>query len=352
MGRLVSYPLCLEPQLHEKPWGGRALEGLGRTLPGDTRFGESWEVADLAATSPSGGGGGSAHSRVTNGPLAGQTIRDLVSDHADALCGEVPRTADGAFPLLVKYLDAREHLSVQVHPSPDYAAAHPEAHLKSEAWYVVSATPGAAIYKGVTPGTSREAFRAAIEEGTVEDRLIRVPVRAGDCHYLPSGTCHALGEGLLVAEVQTPSDTTFRVFDWNREPPRELHVDDALACITFGPAETSAFEPRTVIERGGAHTTTLVHCPFFQMDEQRAPRGYVEALAGGRPAVWMTIRGRGVIRPDTAAWDPVALGPGRTVLLPAALDAARLEVVEDLTLLHVGLPSGPPAPAPRDGLRA
>ena len=337
---LVSYPLCLEPQLHEKPWGGRALETLGRALPATTRVGESWEVADLAATSPSGGGGEAAHSLVTNGPLAGRTIRDLVSAHADELCGEAPLTAGGAFPLLVKYLDAREHLSVQVHPSPEYAAAHPEAHLKSEAWYVVSATPDAAIYKGVTPGTSREELRAAIDEGAVEDRLVRVPVRAGDCHYLPSGTCHALGAGLLVAEVQTPSDTTFRVFDWNRKPPRELHVDQALACIAFGPAETSAFEPRTVVERGGARITTLVRCPFFQMDEQRAPRGHVEALAVGQPSVVMTIRGRGVIRPQAAAWDEVTLEPGRTVLLPAALSAARLQVVEDLTLLRVGLPSG------------
>ena len=259
------YPILFEPIYKEKVWGGRSLERLGRALPGDsaTLVGESWEVADLASTSPSGGGGGAARSRVAHGPLAGRALHELIRDHGPALLGGVALTEEGGFPLLVKYLDARQNLSIQVHPSRDYVARHAGAHLKSEAWYVVDAEPEAVIYKGVVAGTEPEDFAEAVRADSVGELMISVPALAGDCHYLPSGTCHALGAGVLVAEVQTPSDTTFRVYDWGRTD-RELHIEAALECIDFGPVDAEApvrplwhglphGAPRTNLPQGQAH---------------------------------------------------------------------------------------------------
>lgn len=232
------YPLTFEPIYKEKVWGGRSFETLGRTLPGDatTGIGESWELADLATTSASGGGGNAEYSVVANGPLKGQSIRELMQQYGEALLGQGVKPADdGGFPLLIKFLDAKENLSVQVHPSPEYAAAHKDAYLKSEAWYIIDHEPGAVIYKGLAPGVTPEMLRDALETNTDEavvPLLNAIPAKNGDCHYLPSGTLHALGAGVLVAEVQTPSDTTYRVYDWGRTD-RELHIEQAMACIDF-----------------------------------------------------------------------------------------------------------------------
>ncbi|MFK7788480.1 MAG: type I phosphomannose isomerase catalytic subunit, partial [Phycisphaeraceae bacterium] len=201
------YPLAFEPIYKEKVWGGRSFETLGRTLPGEVNsaIGESWEIADLATTSASGGGGNAEYSAIANGPLKGQSIRQLMQQFGDALLGEgITPADDGGFPLLIKFLDAKENLSVQVHPSPQYAADHDDAFLKSEAWTIIHAEPGAVIYKGLAPGTTPEQLRAAIQANTdaaVVPLLNAIPAKQGDCHYLPSGTLHALGAGVLVAEV-------------------------------------------------------------------------------------------------------------------------------------------------------
>ena len=144
----------------------------------------------------------------------------------------------GQFPILIKFLDAREDLSVQVHPDDAYAKTHPEAHLKNEAWFIVQADRGSRLLKGLKPGVTRQRFEKSIADGSVESTINSIPVKAGDCFYLPSGTVHALGAGILAAEVQTPSDTTYRVFDFNRNDPstgepRTLHVEQAMQCIDF-----------------------------------------------------------------------------------------------------------------------
>ncbi|MDQ7012819.1 MAG: class I mannose-6-phosphate isomerase [Planctomycetota bacterium] len=260
------YVLTFEPILKEKVWGGRRLGRLGKVLPRGVDVGESWEIADLASTSSGGGGGGAARSIIANGPLAGNSLHDAMTLWGEGLLGGAQPSGAGGFPLLVKFLDAREHLSVQVHPSPAYACAHPEAHLKTECWYVVDAEPGSVIYKGVKPGVTREdvagALRTGQGEGVVE-LLAAVPAVVGECHNLPSGTVHALGAGVLVAEVQTPSDTTFRVYDWAKEygrAGRELHVEQALACIDFGPAAAATVSK-------GSGVTRLVSTPFYAVDE-------------------------------------------------------------------------------------
>lgn len=259
------YVLTFEPILKEKVWGGRRLERLGKVLPPGVGVGESWEIADLASTSSGGGGGGAARSVITNGPLAGKTLHEAMALWGPSLLGSAAQSAEGGFPLLVKFLDAREHLSVQVHPSPAYARTHADAHLKTECWYVLEASPGSVIYKGIKPGVTREGFEQALRKGKGEgvvELLDAAPAVVGECHNLPSGTVHALGAGVMVAEVQTPSDTTFRVYDWAKEygrEGRELHVEEALACIDFGSAAPAARG-----EQGGG-AAELVTTDFYSV---------------------------------------------------------------------------------------
>jgi mannose-6-phosphate isomerase len=325
-----AYPLLFRPIFKDKVWGGRALEKVGKTLPAGQNIGESWELADLDATSASGGGGGSALSVIDNGPLAGNTLRQAINLWGASLMGAAKLTAGGAFPLLVKFLDARESLSVQVHPSPTYAEAHKDAHLKTESWYILAAEPNAVIYKGVKPGVSKSAFAAHISDNTVANDMIAIPAVAGEIHNLPSGTCHALGAGVLVAEIQTPSDTTFRVFDWGRVG-RELHIEQALACIDFGPAPSGASLPP------GSNRARLVTTEFYTIEEARPRAGEAAALkVTGGPTVVMVLRGSGEIR--SGSNPPVAISTGHTALVPASLTStATFIAASDATVLIAGI---------------
>jgi mannose-6-phosphate isomerase len=339
---LPIYPLTFKPIYKEKIWGGRTLEKLGRTLPGDpeTPIGESWELADLAQTSVSGGGGGAERSVIANGPLAGKTLADAIREAGADILGGLTLTPDGGFPILLKFLDARQHLSVQVHPSQAYAKDHHDAFLKSEAWYILAADPGAVIYKGVKQGVTPEQFREAIEQDRVEPLLITVPVKPGDCHYLPSGTCHALGAGVLVAEVQTPSDTTFRVYDWGRTG-RELHVDQAIECIDFGPPDVSQNEPNTKVQGAFAEITRLVACEYFRIDRYQVDQAQDQVLSYSQPVVWMVLEGNGSISCDGAP--DVSFGRGQTLYIPPGMRNGKLHVVAGTTWLEVTFPQADPS---------
>jgi mannose-6-phosphate isomerase len=334
------YPLSFQPIYKEKVWGGRSFESLGRTLPGDasTRIGESWEIADLATTSVSGGGGNAEYSVVADGPLQGETLRALMQQYGDALLGpNVKPSDDGGFPLLIKFLDANENLSVQVHPSPEYAAAHDDAFLKSEAWTIIGHEPGAVIYKGLAPGTTPEQLRAAIETNTDEavvPLLNAIPAKKGDCHYLPSGTLHALGAGVLVAEVQTPSDTTYRVYDWGRTD-RALHIEQALACIDFS-HDAQALLQEDSTREGGFSVSCLAACDFFQIRSYACDEAVKDHVLDLRSAeVWMSLQGEAVFRVGGASY---RLALGQTMLLPASLDGVSLAAESAGRWLRVTLP--------------
>ncbi len=327
-------PMLLVPELFAKVWGGRALERLGKRLPAGEMIGESWEVADMPTTSASGAGGRAVRSVVASGELAGVSVTGLVASRREELLGASALSDAGGFPLLVKFLDARENLSVQVHPSPAYAAANPACKLKTECWYIMDHEPGAVIYKGVRPGMTRDVFAAAIAGGTVQELLIAVPAVRGECHNLPSGTCHALGAGVLVAEVQTPSDTTFRIYDWGRAG-RELHVEQALACIDFGPAPAA-----TRLEVGKARSR-LVTTEFFTLDQARIGVGtgasMSEPVEGngeargqrGRCRVVVAISGEVTLISTGAMFRPVQVRAGETALVPASVaGATRVESVD------------------------
>ncbi|MAY73735.1 MAG: mannose-6-phosphate isomerase [Phycisphaerae bacterium] len=326
---MQPYPLTFEPMLKEKVWGGRRLERYGKALPEGVTIGESWEIADLDETSATGGGGGSAHSVIDAGPMQGKTIRDAIKRWGVELLGQRGLIAgrafgvrgDPAFPLLVKYLDASEHLSVQTHPSPAYAERHDDAKLKTETWYVLDAArttradgveTDPSLFIGLNPGLNAERLRDRASSGAIVTDLGAAPAHPGDCWTLPSGTLHALGAGVLVAEIQTPSDTTFRVYDWQREydrPDRELHLAEAAQCVDYSASVHDT--PK------GSGVGRVADTSYYTID--RVEPGAGAALPEGCCVVVMAIEGEGEL---TGAGDPVPLPRGRTALVPAVCAGA------------------------------
>jgi len=321
------YPLLFDPLLMPRVWGGRRLAGFGKPLPPGEPIGESWEIADI----PEG------RSRIANGALAGVLLSEAIASHRSMMMGCAGLSPQGGFPLLIKLLDSRENLSVQVHPTPAYVAAHADTAVKSEAWIVLEADPGAVIYKGVRPDVTSEKFRADINAACAVEDLVRVPVAPGDCHYLPSGTCHALGRGVLVAEVQTPSDTTFRVYDWGRDDPaRPLHMAQAFACIRFGDDADEDTLPPDPIVVDGIRTSTLLDTECFRIERVEAETaGVLPIVTDDMPVIWMVTAGTGRMR---AGGVEVALTPGTTVLIPAATRDGVVELDGGCSLLDVELP--------------
>jgi mannose-6-phosphate isomerase len=299
-----AYPLKLVPVFKPRIWGGRRLaEVFGKELPPGQKIGESWEIADL----PEG------QSRIANGVFAGQTLGEVVRRHMEEITGarDFPRQ----FPLLIKFLDAQEVLSVQVHPDAETCRRMGKGDPKTECWYIIQAEPGAVIYKGFQQGVTREQFARAIAEGTAADLLAAVAVQRGECHFIPAGTVHSLGAGLLIAEVQTPSDTTYRVFDWNRVDesgrPRPLHIAEALESIHFDVTPDKL--PVTTVGR-------LVDCEYFRVDKGHQTHRGELLLGRGCLRVLIFLTGGGTILPGKT--EPVPFQAGDCLLIPATLEGA------------------------------
>lgn len=334
------YPLRFAPRFVEKIWGGRKFQTILGKNPPSGQIGESWEIYDF----PPGVVENSddwVSSVVAEGSLAGKTLHDLILAYGDELCGKVPLVNGKQFPILIKFLDAREDLSVQVHPDQRYCNRHPEANLKTEAWYVMQHEPGARILKDLMPGVTREVFERAITDGSVEKFVRSVAVKDGDCYFLPSGTIHALGAGILVAEVQTPSDTTFRVYDFQRVDPstgkqRALHVQQALETIDFT-AQPAAPQPRQ--HTASMHTTVsrLCTCEFFTMEKVRFAAGVEQEIPQGAPAVWMMIEGEAEVGVATER-APISLRRGDTVLMPATMTEPSLRTKTGCVWIEVTFP--------------
>ena len=337
------YPLKFKPRFFDKIWGGRRLEtSLNKEIPENELIGESWEIYDF----PPGIVKGStdwASAEIANGPLAGRTLHWAIQEFGKSLMGDVQLTGEhGQFPLLIKFLDAREDLSLQVHPNAEYARTHPGAHLKSEAWYVIENDPGTAIYKGLTKGATNKSFADAIADGTVMEQVVRIPVKPGDCHYLESGTVHALGAGVFVAEVQTPSDTTYRVFDFNRieaatGKPRQLHVEQALECIDFT-GQSSKPQVRSHVSHPFTTVTRLVTCPYFKMDKVRFKEGFENRVPYDEPVIWIMLDGHAEVKIDGMK-EPISFTKGETLLLPAEMKNPILKTNSDCVWLEVTFPT-------------
>lgn len=323
MKTIQPYPLLFAPEFKERVWGGRALERFGFEVP-QGAIGEGWMIADH----PNG------VSRVANGALAGKGLDEIRELVGASWFGSKGATDGGRFPLLIKLLDCNDDLSVQVHPNDHYERL-PKGELgKTEMWYVLSAAPGAKIIYGLKPGTDREALASAIDEGRIMDRLQEVSVKAGDTFYIPAGTVHALCAGVVVAEIQQNSDTTYRLYDYNRPgldgKLRELHIEDSLNVIAY--EETGASRMST----DGAKPNewlTLASSPYFVTDKGIVAGEWTQATSGDSFVIVIVAEGSGSIGWDSGVVDARA---GDCFLLPASLGQYSLN--GDMTVLRSVLP--------------
>lgn len=318
----VTHPLRFTPYLRPMPWGGRTLARyLGKTLPANVPVGESWEVSDHP----------SHVSFVANATDFGVTLRQLMTDNRRELLGPTADRFD-RFPWLIKLLDARDWLSVQVHPDDDAVETLlPGEQGKTEAWLVLSAEPTSRIYAGLLPGVGPKELRVALASGNAADCLYEFTPRAGDFVYLPAGTVHAIGGGVVVAEIQQTSDATFRLFDWNRVDsqgkPRALHVEQAFASIHW---DAGPVQP-TNVSGWDSPKRPLASSPYFDLEWIVAKRT-LQLGGAGRLQALIVVEGRG--RFDNGEY----VLPGDVWILPAAMPTIGLQIDAPLSALLCTLP--------------
>jgi mannose-6-phosphate isomerase len=311
------YPLVFEPILKRLIWGGRRLETvLHKKLGPGSDYAESWEISDH----------GQDVSRVADGPLAGTLLRDLVKHRGRALLGPALGDRD-QFPLLVKFIDAHQVLSVQVHPDDERGHRLAGDNGKTETWVVVHAEPDSVIYAGLRAGVGSDQFARAIESGQVEPLLHRFPARPGDCIFIPAGTVHAIGAGVLLAEVQQMSDATFRIFDWGRVGPdgrpRKLHIAESLESTDYqaGPVEPLAPQAEPI---SGGTRERLSRCAHFALERLRFS-GRVRVGSVERFTILVALAGAVEVRHGPNRYP---LGFGQTCLLPASLGPCEVAADE------------------------
>ena len=252
----MLYPLLFEPNLHPTVWGGKQIRTYKNLQPSDEPIGESWEVSVVP----------SSVSIISNGAFKGLPLDMVVREHGAELLGKsVLEQYKGEFPLLVKFIDAADDLSIQVHPNDEMAQRVEGKNGKTECWYIIKAAPGAYLYAGMKENITQDEYVKRVEDGTICDVLAKHQVKTGDVFYLPAGRVHAIGGGILLAEVQQNSDVTYRIFDYNRPgldgKPRQLHTDKALQAIDFNVQD----EYRTIYTNAEQRANPCIESPFFTM---------------------------------------------------------------------------------------
>ena len=304
----ITQPLVFEPIFMERVWGGRRLESLyGKRLPPAVPIGESWEIVDRPE----------AQSVVHQGPFRGATLHELWLEHREEIFGHVRDSL--RFPLLLKLLDAQENLSLQVHP-PQAIAEKVGGESKTEFWYISNAAPQGRVYAGVRKGTTRDSFLKALEEGRVEEQLHAIQATTGDGIFLPSGRMHALGAGIVLVEIQENSDTTYRIYDWDREKKgrvaRQMHIAEAMQCVDFNDVEPGLLH---------AQGETLARNEFFEVEKWNltAPR---EVAPAGQFAIVCCLSG-------ALRCGDVDLRPGEFFLVPASSACRELVAAQKETSL-------------------
>lgn len=309
-------PLTLfNPIYQQRPWGGRTIESaLGRTIPSGP-IGESWEIVDREE----------AQSQVASGPHTGKTLRMLLNENPAYWMGpHWPRST--RFPILVKWLDATERLSLQVHP-PAVLAEKLNGEPKTECWYMAKTTPAAHIFMGLKIKTTPEEFAKAAKSDTIEELLQQLPTHPDTMAFIPSGRLHAIDAGNLILEIQQNSDTTYRVFDWGRldasGKSRALHLEQALQCIDFADINPNLLPPTTFSQE-------RVQCPYFRVHQYRLKKGEkIKFLANQQPRIFSFIEGHIAINGMA-----VPLNQGTNGLLPYA-ESIEIEALSSLTNLLV-----------------
>ena len=323
------YPLKLEPLLLEKIWGGDKMKEVLPAARGTTlsNIGEAWIVYDQLT--------------VSNGPLAGKRLGELVDQFPALLVGERAES-QGTFPLLFKFLDAKDRLSIQVHPDNDYARrVEHQPFGKCEMWYVVSAEPGARLVHGLKRVMSVGELRVAIADGTLTDKVEVIDVKAGDVILNLPGTIHAIDRGIFIYEVQQSSDLTYRVFDWGRVQPdgtsRELHIDKALDVIKRKPLQRHNVQPVVIGQNETYTRSILCACDYFAVEKLDIRSSITESLDNSSFRVLTAVEGAGVLKGNS--FDPVEIQPGETILIPACVAEVTLVPAGDrLTLLKSYVP--------------
>ncbi len=314
MATVPLYPLQFTPILRRLIWGGRRLGTvLHKPIGEASDYAESWEISDYR----------DSVSVLENGALAGSTIRELIQWYNPGLLGAGLSGVDH-FPLLVKYIDAHQDLSVQVHPNDAKGRRLANDSGKTETWVILEADPGSVIYAGLQEGVSRSQFADAIHSGKVEPLLHQIPAKAGDCILIESGTVHAIGAGVLLAEIQQTSDATFRVYDWGRVgpdgKPRTLHIDQALESIEFERGPVNPMTPRVEALAGGNEIEHLSRSAYFALERLNLTK----AMTVGRPdrfTILMSLAGSFDVH---YLAQTVRIEFGQTVLLPAAVSACEI----------------------------
>jgi mannose-6-phosphate isomerase len=318
--------LTFEPIWKERIWGGRNLEKFcAKALPPRLLIGESWEISDRPGD----------ESRVAAGAWKGKTLRQILEERPEELLGPLPEWPK-RFPLLIKIIDARDKLSLQVHP-PALQAAQLGGEPKTEMWYVVHAGPAAELYAGLKRGVTRSDFEKQLARGSVANCFHRIPVKAGDALFLPSGRVHAIGAETMIYEVQQNSDTTYRVFDWNRVDaagrPRQLHLAESLASIDFADFEPSLLPEATSPGHPGT-LRPLVKDPLFQVSLRRLQAGNALALDGGRMNILGVVEGALRVNENGQS---TALSAGGFCLVPACCGRAVAQAEGGVAFLQVQL---------------
>lgn len=321
------YPLLFKPVYKDYIWGGdRIIKIFDRDEP-PGRYAESWEVSTRSE----------GMSVVENGPLAGQTLESLVNEFGPAWLGTA--APKDCFPLLIKLIDAKQTLSVQVHPSNDTASAY-GGEAKTEMWYVLDADPDAVVYAGLQPGIDSTRFLEALNEKKLEEVLRRVPVRKGDAIYIPGGRVHAVAAGCLLLEVQQNSNTTYRLYDWGRKgadgKPRELHIEQAIRVMVWGDEDDPRVMPRLVEEDDACRIQRVLKTPYFQMDRMEASGPFpVHSSGESFTVLFSPNAGFQCIYGDNRS---VNVPRGRSVFIPAAHESVSLVSAQtDLEILRITL---------------
>ena len=321
------HPLRFEPIFKRLIWGGRRLSTVLRKPIGEgSQYAESWEISDHRADV----------SRVVEGPLAGSSLRDLIREHGVDLFGTSGGHRD-QFPLLVKFIDAQQDLSVQVHPDDAGGRRLADDNGKTETWVIIHAEPGSRIYAGLRSGVTRDAMATALADGTVEDLLHSFPARTGDCILIPAGTVHAIGAGVVIAEVQQMSDATFRLHDWGRVGadgmPRALHIAEALESIDFaaGPVTPLRTSPEPI---DGGTREALARSAYFALDRLQLD-GPSAIGTADRFTIVVGLGGEVAVHCGAVA---SRVGLGQTLLLPASIGPCRVVPDGPATLLTCVVP--------------
>jgi mannose-6-phosphate isomerase len=331
INQIPLYPLRFRPIFQYRIWGGRRLdEALNQSLPIEGPVGEAWVLSDRE----------DHPSIVANGPHKGQTISELLHRFPEQIMGKIAGRFS-RFPLLLKFLDAKEMLSVQVHPSDRQKNYLPEGeHGKTEAWFVLEAEPESRIYAGLKQGTNEENLEQSIKKGTVADCLSYFTPKPGDGVFIPAGTVHTLGGNIVVFEVQQNSDVTFRLYDWDHvdaktNKKRDLQIEQALACIDFSKTSVGPVVP--VVESANpVLIERFFDCEHFVLRRLSGDSSF-KVGAEGKPRVVVCIAGNGKLESGGANYD---IGKGDVYLMPAVIGECLFNPKGAVTLLEISLPEG------------